>query len=1316
MRKKILLAVLLSFLIILPMEVSARGTGTAADPFRIKTLVFDAYFAAQGGGSMSVAGTGMSSSGGSVAQVSDQSLANGGNSISISSNYGHQDGCCAPPGCDSVMAVLRIGKDDSNIIYTQAGGGWSGSGGIYEYGGNGCDFSSGHVDFPWTTSEKCVTSPTCGDCCEIHVSKTFYVTLVESVPPTVTVVAPPTWQNTNTPAIVSCTDSSGCALSSYRLAVYSSNPGTCPTDYTSYTFVSPQTVSSYSWVCAAAKDNEDNLGFSSPTEFLIEKTLPTGAISINNGAATTAITNVTLSLTYYDTGGSGVKDCSYSSDGGSYSAWEACSATKTWTLSGTEGVRTVYYQVRDNAHNTNVLSDTIDYDAPPSVTITGVPAGWVNSDQTAIISCIDSRGCDVQSYAFKTYTSSPPASCPTDYAQYQAASTVSNVMTITSQTWVCGTAKDTAGSTAFSPAPANFSIDKVSPTADITNESAAWVRSNVLLFNCSDDLSGCQAIYYSFVPSAGSDCQTGGTQTAGSITVSSDHNDYVCIRVSDNAGNTVTTISSQLMVDVTIPVTTDSVNPEIWYGSPAIIKLTCSDSLSGCSRNYYCIDNVGGTCTPSIQGSSAETSLDVTCTAGQESCSRIVRYYSQDAAGNVNAVKSSGTIRIDTTLPTCTMTSPTSAYSTTGLITVSWQAASPGSPVSNVVVEQMVDSGTWTQLTSSQSVTGSYPISNAANGATYSFRCKAANQMGVESSYSAVATITVDSSPPTVSVSAVPISSSLTFAVIWSGEDPETGITNYTLFYRAGSSTYSQWQVFQYATSAVFGQDGVPIYTQNGNTYTFKAKAADKAGNIRESSEVSVLVDTVKPNCTIQDMSAYQSSRDFILRWSGTDAESGIKEYVVEQRTGTGSWFQLYAGQQTSKDMLNIQDGIYRFRCRATDNANNTGELSAEKSTTVDISAPDVQITFSSSVYVNDSQTITARVSDSIGVGNVTLYYNSELIPGTVTMSTNQSVWDVTWTLPSMVTTGTESFTITVLDSSGKSYDYTKEFLVAYCMPGDTQTGCKCDSGVKTCTSAGVWSECLNVTTEPTTEKCDGDDDDCNGIVDDIDGKDSINETQCQCYGSSLLAVQNEACNGIDDDCDGSIDENGNCCTNGDTQPCGTDVGICSNKRKTCTNQLWGPCEWEQGPASSETCGNSLDDDCDGSIDEDCGTCADMDADGYGYPASNLCMYTGQDCDDSNPYVNPGAPEECDGVDNNCDGQADEYLDCSTCGNGVQDGNEEGTDCGGNCPACFVWGWLWLTAGGVVILMILAFLWLHMKRRGRDLTWESLKEKWTAPE
>lgn len=56
----------------------------------------------------------------------------------------------------------------------------------------------------------------------------------------------------------------------------------------------------------------------------------------------------------------------------------------------------------------------------------------------------------------------------------------------------------------------------------------------------------------------------------------------------------------------------------------------------------------------------------------------------------------------------------------------------------------------------------------------------------------------------------------------------------------------------------------------------------------------------------------------------------------------------------------------------------------------------------------------------------------------------------------------------------------------------------------------------------------------------------------------------------------------------------------------------------------------------------DLATCADNDNDGY-----NAESCGGRDCDDGNRFVNPGFGEGCDFVDNNCDGQINEGLNCT---------------------------------------------------------------------
>ena len=108
-------------------------------------------------------------------------------------------------------------------------------------------------------------------------------------------------------------------------------------------------------------DEANNTGTDTSTSVIVDTTDPTGSIIINAGATETNNNAVTLTLTYADTNGSGVSECRYKNEtGGTWSAYEACTASKLWTLATGLGTKTVYYEVKDSAGNTMEYSDSIN--------------------------------------------------------------------------------------------------------------------------------------------------------------------------------------------------------------------------------------------------------------------------------------------------------------------------------------------------------------------------------------------------------------------------------------------------------------------------------------------------------------------------------------------------------------------------------------------------------------------------------------------------------------------------------------------------------------------------------------------------------------------------------------------------------------------------------------------------------------------------------------------------------------------------------------------------------------------------------------------
>ncbi|MFH1464755.1 MAG: MopE-related protein [Pseudomonadota bacterium] len=230
-------------------------------------------------------------------------------------------------------------------------------------------------------------------------------------------------------------------------------------------------------------------------------------------------------------------------------------------------------------------------------------------------------------------------------------------------------------------------------------------------------------------------------------------------------------------------------------------------------------------------------------------------------------------------------------------------------------------------------------------------------------------------------------------------------------------------------------------------------------------------------------------------------------------------------------------------------------------------------------------------------------------------------------------------------------------------------------------------------------ERCNLEDDDCDGAVDEspIDAGTWYPDADRDGYGddaSAMSACQqpsgtvaeggdcddtdahvhpdaDERCNGVDDDCDGATDEadaidpltwyqdddgDGYGQEGATAQACASGTGWAVEA---------GDCDDTDAgvhPGADEYC-DELDSDCDGEVAEDDSLDAplwhpDADADGYGDAATSVArcsaseglLADGSDCDDTDAGIHPDADEVCDLADNDCDGLTDDpaALDAAT--------------------------------------------------------------------
>ena len=217
------------------------------------------------------------------------------------------------------------------------------------------------------------------------------------------------------------------------------------------------------------------------------------------------------------------------------------------------------------------------------------------------------------------------------------------------------------------------------------------------------------------------------------------------------------------------------------------------------------------------------------------------------------------------------------------------------------------------------------------------------------------------------------------------------------------------------------------------------------------------------------------------------------------------------------------------------------------------------------------------------------------------------------------------------------------------------------------CSNGQATFDCEGALAEMRDETCDGQDDDCDGRLDEnylsVEVTCGVGEctanSMSSCVGGEVTdrcvtrapTGDDSDCDGRDDDCDGSTDES----FVESTISCG--LGVCASQGTArCVNgQYLTDCEPGSPVNPDESACDSLDDDCDGRVDE--GYTSTRNECGFGVCAavgSSSCR-EGVESLNCEPLPPTGEDADCDGIDQDCDDRADEgyQSQIDTCGTGV---------------------------------------------------------------
>ena len=484
-------------------------------------------------------------------------------------------------------------------------------------------------------------------------------------------------------------------------------------------------------------------------------------------------------------------------------------------------------------------------------------------------------------------------------------------------------------------APSSISvIAKVDATNPVTSDDApaGWGNSAVTVnLSVTETGSGVASTQYRV---DGGSFQSGATV---SIPAPADHSNdglhTVEYRSTDNAGNAEVLRSVTVRIDTTLPITTDNA-PAGWSNAAVTVTLTANDALSGIASTEYRVD-----------GGSFQNGASVLIPApadGSNDGAHTIEYRSADNAGNTEPL-TTATVRIDTTLPTGSISAPTEGLRVNGVVPVTAAANDVSSGVTSV--EFLVRPSGAPGFTSiSTDTTAPYQASwDSSSAAEGNAELKVVVVDAASNSLtSAVRNVIVDN-PPAVSLDD-PGANVAGLINLTASSAPDTA---QVVFERSLEGAGS-WTAIATDLTAPFAAS-FDTSTVTDDRYDFRAVATDAGGFGGTSPLRTARVDNTIPSVSISDPpnGAVVGGPNVHLGSLASDLGSGVASVTFEGRPAGGGAFSVIATDNVPpyEGFWNASalSGLHELRATATDSAGNPA-TSVSVLVTVDSTVPSVTL------------------------------------------------------------------------------------------------------------------------------------------------------------------------------------------------------------------------------------------------------------------------------------------------------------------------------------------------------------------------------------